>query len=79
MKNTPQPIEFTPIKLDVNFEAYKKAVDNGEAKIKNFSEALEWCYNNYVDDKDLNASARPSLRTTRRQLGTAPRRTGPPP
>ena len=57
MKNTPQPIEFTPIKLDVNFEAYKKAVDNGEAKIKNFSEALEWCYNNYVDDKDLNVEA----------------------
>ena len=57
MKTTPQPIEFTPIKLDVNFEAYKKAVDNGEAKIKNFSEALEWCYNNYVDDKDLNVEA----------------------
>ena len=41
-------VEVELDETEEEFEAYKKAVDNGEAKIKNFSEALEWCYNNYV-------------------------------
>ena len=57
MKTKEQPIEFTPIKLDVNFEAYTKAIEKGEAKINNFIEALEWCYKNYVDEKDFNDTA----------------------
>tara|TARA_R110000823_G_scaffold31293_3_gene89225 strand:+ start:537 stop:1121 length:585 start_codon:yes stop_codon:yes gene_type:complete len=57
MKTKEQPIEFTPIKLDVNFEAYTKAIEKGEAKINNFIEALEWCYKNYVDEKDFNDAA----------------------
>ena len=57
MKTKEQPIEFTPIKLDVNFEAYTKAIDKGEAKINNFIEALEWCYKNYVEEKDFNDAA----------------------
>ena len=57
MKTKEQPIEFTTIKLDVNFEEYTKAVDKGEAKINNFIEALEWCYKNYVEEKDFNDAA----------------------
>ena len=56
-KEVKEPIEFTPIKLDVNYAAYNKAVKQGEAKINNFIEALEWCYKNYVDEKDFNDTA----------------------
>ena len=56
-KEVKEPIEFTPIKLDVNYAAYNKAVKQGEAKINNFIEALEWCYKNYVDEKDFNDAA----------------------
>ena len=56
-KEVKEPIEFTPIKLDVNYAAFNKAVKQGEAKINNFIEALEWCYKNYVDEKDFNDTA----------------------
>ena len=56
-KEVKEPIEFTPIKLDVNYAAYNKAVKQGEAKINNFIEALVWCYKNYVDEKDFNDTA----------------------
>ena len=39
-KEVKEPIEFTPIKLDVNYAAFNKAVKQGEAKINNFIEAL---------------------------------------
>ena len=56
-KEVKEPIEFTPIKLDVNYAAFNKAVKQGEAKINNFIEALEWCYKNYVEEKDFNDAA----------------------
>ena len=56
-KEVKEPIEFTPIKLDVNYAAFNKAVKQGEAKINNFIEALEWCYKNYVDEEDFNDAA----------------------
>ena len=56
-KSNKEPIEFTPIKLDVNYAAFNKAVKQGEAKINNFIEALEWCYKNYVDEEDFNDAA----------------------
>jgi len=49
--------KFTPIKLEVDYTGYNKAVKDAESKLKNFRSALEFAYSNYVDEKDLNDAA----------------------
>ena len=51
-KSNKEPIEFTPIKLDVNHVAYTQAVKDAEEKINNFKEALDWVYSNNVSEVD---------------------------
>jgi hypothetical protein len=61
MKNkvtsTPVVNEFAPMKLDVNIEGYNQAQRLGDSKIQNFKHALEWCWDNYVKEDDLDIAA----------------------
>mgnify|MGYP003651106216 FL=1 len=55
--STPVVNEFAPIKLDVNIEGYNNAQRLGDSKIQNFKHALEFCWNNYVKEADLDIAA----------------------
>jgi len=46
--------EFTPVKLDVNYDAYNKTIKDGEDFIKNFNDALSWVYDNHVKTDTLS-------------------------
>jgi len=46
--------DFTPVKLDVNYDAYNKTVKDGEDFLKNFNAALSWVYSNHVDADTLS-------------------------
>ena len=45
---------FTPVKLDVNYDAYNKTIKDGEDFIKNFNDALSWVYDNHVKTDTLS-------------------------
>jgi len=47
-------MKFTPKKIEVNQEAYTKAIKDAEEKINNFKEALDWVYNNNVSEAQLD-------------------------
>ncbi len=49
--------KFTPKKIEVNQQAYTKAIKDAEEKINNFKEALDWVYNNNVSEAHLDEMA----------------------
>ena len=49
--------KFTPQKIEVNHAAHNSAINQAEAKIQNYKAALNFAFNNYVKEADINDTA----------------------